>query len=164
MEVILHRRNIKESVITSSYWDSIGVSTLSLISMLPIIDLHSILSLLLYSILNTNIIHATLSIDCQLFVDLAFQPNSTKSILGIVRLQPSPDPTAVDCAHVCLRSPLCRSAVFERQQMFCTLYNETATMSGRLLTNSTGTFTTIVTERSPGKISLTIHEMVIRTF
>ena len=91
-----------------------------------------------------------LSTDCQIIVDRTFQPNFTYSLINTIQLQPRSKPTIADCAHLCLRSTPCRTAVFESQRLTCILYREAASSSGRLAANSSGSFSTIITNKPAG--------------
>ena len=115
-------------------------------TMMFILQLLSIFSLLT---VNTLVSSTSFTTDCQIIDGQTFQPNSTTSFLASYQFLGSFSPIPIDCAHVCLRWSNCRTAVFEQNAKTCTMYSENLAFSGRLVTNSTGIFTTIITDKPP---------------
>lgn len=105
-------------------------------------------------ILLENLTDAVLSTDCQIITDRSYQPNMTYSFLGTLKLLSKSKPTVIDCAHLCLESNRCQTAVFEEIGLTCKLYSEMALSSGRLVANSTGRFSTIITEKPLRNLSI----------
>lgn len=81
-----------------------------------------------------------------------FQPNTTCSFLGIYKIQTSFSRIITNCVQECLKLSSCRTAVFEANTKSCSLYGENAAYSGLLVTNSSGVFTTIITDRPSSNV------------
>ena len=115
-------------------------------------NFHATFLFALSLIILESIIGDIITKHFRVVTDSAFEPNRTDSIVQAIQFSSASRRTVIDCAQTCMKRVICRTAVFEQQQLVCSLYSESAISSGRLIVNSTGVFTTIVPDQALGKV------------
>jgi hypothetical protein len=88
---------------------------------------------------------------CQIKTSHIFLPLVNNSIPTTVQLVSSSKHKLIDCARACLASILCQTAVLNEDISNCTLFQQTAGITGNTVAVYNRSFTTIMVENRPCK-------------